>query len=243
VIISYSHLEAMSSKVASFIFEYLMNRSELFTHIAQSLSLISKPHPIRVAVDGVDAAGKTIFADELAGYLKNLNRDVIQASIDGFHRPRKERYEQGADSPEGYYYDSFDYDAIQKSLLIPLGPDGDLEFIKAVFNYRTDTPVQESRQTAHRDSILLFDGVFLLRPELIQYWDYTIFIRVDFEIVLKRVLIRDQNLFGTTEVTKERYLKRYIPGQKMYLQGVNPESRADIVIINDDPVNPVLKMS
>jgi uridine kinase len=41
------------------------------------------PHPTRVAIDGVDAAGKTTLDDELAEVLRERGRGVIRASIDG----------------------------------------------------------------------------------------------------------------------------------------------------------------
>jgi hypothetical protein len=47
---------------------------------------------VRVAIDGSAAAGKTMLADELAISLRGRGRDVIRASIEGFLRPRIERY-------------------------------------------------------------------------------------------------------------------------------------------------------
>jgi hypothetical protein len=41
---------------------------------------------VRVAIDGVDGVGKTTLADELVAPLQLLGRDVIRASIDGFHQ-------------------------------------------------------------------------------------------------------------------------------------------------------------
>lgn len=51
--------------------------------IASQMAAIARPHSVRVAIDGVDAAGKTTFADELAPRLTALGRPVIRASIDG----------------------------------------------------------------------------------------------------------------------------------------------------------------
>jgi uridine kinase len=84
-----------------------MARSDLLAYLVSSVEAIRLPHPIRVAVDGPDAAGKTVLADELGEALVARGRAVIRASVDGFHRPR-ERYRRGPDSPEGYYEDSFD---------------------------------------------------------------------------------------------------------------------------------------
>jgi len=49
------------------------------------------------------------LADVLAAPLARLGRPVIRASIDGFHNPGAIRYARGKFSPEGYYFDSFDY--------------------------------------------------------------------------------------------------------------------------------------
>jgi uridine kinase len=68
---------------------------------------------VRVAIDGVDAAGKTTLADELAVHLQAHGRQVVRGSIDGFLRPRVERYRRGSESPEGYYHDSFDHEAVR----------------------------------------------------------------------------------------------------------------------------------
>ena len=65
--------------------------------------------------------------------------------------------------PEGYFFDSFDYASMRRALLEPLGPNGDLAYRSAVFDYRTDAPVAAPVQQAVPDAILLFDGVFLLR--------------------------------------------------------------------------------
>lgn len=83
---------------------------------------------VRVAVDGIDGAGKTIFADELASHIKRLSRPVIRASVDSFHQPKAARYKKGTDSAVGFYEDSFDYVKLRTLLLDPLGPEGNRQF-------------------------------------------------------------------------------------------------------------------
>lgn len=55
---------------------------------------------VLVAVDGVDGAGKTVFADELADRLRAGGRPVIRIGINGFHQVRAVRLRRGRDSPE-----------------------------------------------------------------------------------------------------------------------------------------------
>jgi uridine kinase len=61
------------------------------------------PRPARIAVDGVTAAGKSTFADELAQLLAGTQR----VTIDDFHRP----------PPHEYYPDSFDFERFRAHLL------------------------------------------------------------------------------------------------------------------------------
>jgi uridine kinase len=200
--------------------------------VADAIAALRPGHPARVAVDGPDAAGKTTIADALATILGRRGRTVVRASVDGFHRPRAERYRRGRDSPEGYYGDSFDYCALRTALLDPLGPAGDRSYRTRAFDWRNDEPVEEPLRLAPEDAVLLVDGVFLLRPELAGLWDYRIFVRVPLEECLRRALIRDVPSPGDEDAVRARYERRYLPGQRLYFDAVRPWLVADAVIDN-----------
>ncbi len=217
-----------------------MPRQQVLDQLADRIAAIALPHPVRVAIDGIDAAGKTTLANELAAPIQARGRPVIRASMDGFHRPRGERYRRGKDSPEGYYYDSFDYPGLKLALLDPLGPGGNRVYFSAIFDFRSNVPVCIPEQKAPIDAVLLFDGVFLLRPELNGCWDYSIFVQANFEVAVARAIRRDASLFGAGTDIAARYWTRYVPGQRIYLQAVKPAECANIVIENDDPANPKL---
>jgi len=202
--------------------------------VADLILAVSCNHPTRVAIDGVDAAGKTIFADKLADQIKLSNRPVIRASIDGFHHPKSIRYRRGRCSPEGYYYDSFDYKQVASHLLKPLGPGGNCNYRSVAFDYRTDLLAATPSKHARADSVLLFDGIFLHRPELIDYWDFTVYLHVNFEISAERAVERDSEYLGGNENARLQYEQRYVPGQKLYLKACDPMRLADIVINNND---------
>lgn len=217
-----------------------MTRQDLLQHLADLLVSLGHSHPLRVAITGIDAAGKTTLADELASVVAQQGRPAIRASIDSFQQPRKLRYQRGPDSPEGYYKDGFDYATMQRVLLAPLGPQGDRRYQRAVFDISTDTrlPIHEEEAPAH--AILLVDGVFLLHPELESCWDYCIFVQVDFEVALQRAMERDYVRPGSREAARKRYLQRYFPAQHLYFQNVLPQKRADAIVENNDPACPHL---
>jgi uridine kinase len=221
--------------------EGLLRRDALLEELVGAVAGITLGHPLRVAVDGVGASGKSVLADELAARLEGMGRTVVRASIDGFHRPREHRYSRGSTSPEGYLDDSFDYDAVRSCLLVPLGPGGALEYRTAVFDFRSESKVAAETRTAPRDAVLLFDGVFLLREELRPYWDFGVFVDAGFDVTLARALVRDLSLFGSEQAVRERYESRYIPGERLYLERHRPREHADVVVRNDDPQDATLE--
>ncbi len=213
-------------------------RDKLLGRLAEAIESVTTAHPVRVAVDGPPAAGKTTLADELAVVLRNWGREVIRSSIEGFLLPRAQRYRRGEDSPEGCYRDSFDFDALHRVLLDPLGPDGDRRFQQAVYDRDTDTGQTPPSTTAAADAVLLFDGVFLLRPELIDRWDLRIFVSAAFEETLTRARIRDLAPLGSAARVEQRFRNRYLPSQQRYFDTVRPTDLADIVVYNDAPERP-----
>ena len=215
-------------------------RKKIINEIASIINQIDLPHPIKVAIDGSGASGKTTFANELVGPLEKLGRNVIRATIDGFHNPPEIRRKQGKLSPKGYLEDSYNYASLKKYLLEPLGPTGNLEYKESVYNFRINQPTNVKIEKAKPSSILIFEGIFLFNKHLFSYWDYKLFIDASFETTMQRAIIRDNELFGGKEKTIKLYKERYIPGQKMYLKKYNPIKQSDIVINNNNYKKPYL---
>jgi uridine kinase len=220
-----------------------VNRRDLLVQLGDLVLGLQRPHPVRVAIDGPDAAGKTTLADELADVIARRGRDVIRASVDGFHRPRSERHRRGVDSAVGYYEDAFDYPSLRACLLGPLGPDGDLRYRPAVFDFRTDTRLPGPDLVASADAVLVVDGVFLLRADLRDDWDLGIFVSVEVDEIIRRAVRRDAELFGSPADVERRYRTRYLPGQELYLSTARPSHAAHAVIDNNDPARPSLRLN
>ncbi|MFI7129315.1 cytidylate kinase family protein [Nonomuraea sp. NPDC050153] len=216
-------------------------RGELISRLAEAIRSVTTTHPLRVAIDGPPAAGKTTLADELAVVLRAQDREVIRATIDDFLFPRAHRYRRGQYSAEGCYFDAHDHAALCRVLLDPLGPGGDRRFQQAFYDRETDTPSSPPATTASADAVLLFDGVFLLRPELIDRWDLRIFVSVPFEQTVDRARDRGAALAGSTADTAEierSWRHRYIPSQQLYFATARPIDHADIIVHNDQLQRP-----
>ncbi len=217
-------------------------RERAILDLARFLVAVERPHPLRVAIDGRTAAGKTTLADALVAPIERLGRPAIRIEIDDFHRPRAERRGRRELPPwRRYYLDSYDHPAIRAALL-PLGPGGDRRYRSALFDSYHDVPFDEPLRLAPPGAVVLVDGVFLCRPELDDLWDIRIFVEIDVGDTLRRGPIRDLAWRGgTVEEAARSYHTTYIPGEDHYLAVVRPADRADVVVDNRDPAAPQLR--
>lgn len=216
-----------------------MQREFLLERLAQEICILKARGPLLVGIDGVDGAGKTTLANELVPLVEAKGRKIVRASIDGFHNPREKRVEKGVLSPDGYFTDSFDYDFLVSNFIKPLKAVTKLRRLRsAKYDWKTGSDVEDKWIDVDQETIVLFEGVFLFRSELQEYWDYVIYLQIDPETSLQRGLVRDSHLLGGVDSTREKYMKRYIPGQGIYHAKHQPASKASIVVKNDDPYSP-----
>ena len=87
---------------------------------------------------------------------------------------------------------------------------------------------------------MIFDGVLLLRPDLVDVWDFSVFLSVGIDEILRRVRLRDAELFGSSDAAERRYWTRYLAGQQLYVATAHPERTADVALRYDDPVQPIV---
>ncbi|MFY1668421.1 uridine kinase [Plantactinospora sp. WMMB334] len=184
----------------------------------------------RVGIDGPDGSGKSTFADELATELRASGRSVVRISLDSFHNPRAVRYQQGRESPEGFWRHAFDYPRFRADVLDPLGPGGTRLYRKAALDLATDTPLDPEPLVAPPAAVLVVDGLFLHRDELVTAWDLTVFLDVPFAETARRMAARD----GTPPDPEHPGVRRYTDAQRIYFDVCHPQHRADVHIDNRD---------
>lgn len=191
-----------------------------------------------LAVDGIDGAGKTILADGLGEVFAEDGTAVFRASIDGFHRPRAERYARGRTSPEGFYRDSYDYATFRRVLLDPFRQGGQTAsatgFQLAVWDVVRDAPVEARWVSGPEDAVLIVDGIFLNRPELKGAWDWSVWLDVPVDVAYARMALRD----GSDPDPSAPGNRRYREGQELYLREASPRTQASAILDNTDPERP-----
>lgn len=200
------------------------------TEVAAAILELPADRVRRVTVDGVVGAGKTRFADDLGAELTSRGASVIRASAEGFLNPPKTRHRRGKHSPEGFYYDSFDYGRMVRLLLDPLGPDGSGVYVRKVYDLQREREAKSLPEIARPDAVLVMDGVFTLRRELVMFWDYSVWLEVPLSVGVARRARGD----GRDPDPRTPQNRRYLDGQRLYLEECKPRERASIVIDNAD---------
>jgi uridine kinase len=219
-----------------------MRREDLLSYLSKEiLDRKNENRPLRVAIDGRGAAGKTVLANELASSIRvrKPGMEILRPSVDGFHHSRERRYRQGEYSPTGYYEDAYDYQTLIDNLLAPLSRTTFPVLCRQVSReVRTDIADIAAPTSVSANCVLLFDGLFLFRRQLDSYWDLRILLDVDADMSISRALIRDYGVSGPADVVKRKYELRYEPAWQIYVREEHPELKADLIVDNRDIFDP-----
>lgn len=153
------------------------------------LSARVPPGRALVAIDGADGSGKTTLATALAARISS--RPVLVIHVDDFLNPTPIRHAKGRDSPEGFWLDTYNYAALEDYVLEPLAADGNGRYRAASFDPATDSFARPPSAPAPEDALVIVEGMFLHRDELVHRWDLSFFLDVPFTETARRMAERD----------------------------------------------------
>ena len=204
----------------------MSDRGDLLATVAVLLPYPSTDDCVLVGVDGLDGAGKTTFADDLAQQVQRDGRPTIRVSVDDFHHVREIRHRRGRASAAGFLLDSFDYPRLVSDVLEPLGPSGSRRYSPLAHDLAADRVLEPVWHDAPPGAVVLVDGLFLHRAGLRERWHVSVFLDVPAGERERRMLARDGDL-GPRE--------RYLAAGRLYLRDSDPARRATLLIDNSAP--------
>lgn len=183
-----------------------------------------------IGIDGEDGSGKTMFARNLARQAARSGRPTVIVHLDDFLNPSAVRHARGRSSPDGFWLDTYNYDAFRSGVLAPLMPGGNGRYRARSYDPRVDRTVLSSPMPSPQDALIIVEGMFLHRDGLAQVWDLSVFLDVPFTETVRRMAERD----GSSADPTDRSLNRYIAGQQIYFSHAKPWDRATVVVDNTD---------
>lgn len=196
----------------------------IFSKIAQDI--YARETPITLGISGVDTAGKTTFANNLAQYLRHRGRHVQLVHVDDFLNPSSIR--RADDTAQGYLRNAFNLEKLAEVLTDLHNCDS---VTMPLLDFRTDSKHGYTFE-ARENSVIIVEGVLLYRPPIDAMLDYKIYLDISFDEVLRRAQIRDVPQFGPAFL--ERYKQKYIPAQQLYMEQYHPKENCQLLIDNRD---------
>lgn len=171
------------------------------------LATIRSAHPdkelIIVGVDGPTGAGRTQLCEEM----KRRDSDVTVISAADFRKPLDRTMLAGLSSSE-VFEEVFDWQRLRGEVLEPLSKG------KMAVYRRGAGPAGSGEWTrVEPRGIVLFEGVYTLRPELYPFYDYTVFVKPALE--------------------SETESERGVDPEAWYQDAYHPASMADTLLEGD----------
>jgi hypothetical protein len=199
---------------------------ERLTELLADLIAARDPgHPLRVAIDGADAARPGELADSLTDLLRLRGRTAIRVSARYFRRPASVRLEYGHQDADAFYTDWLDTAALRREVLDRLGPHGDHRYLPTLWDPETDRATRAAYERAGGNAVLLLDGPLLLGQGL--PFDLTVHMRLSNPALARRT--------GGADTWT-------LPAFERYAGEVHPEESADVVVRADDPRHPAVQL-
>jgi hypothetical protein len=188
-------------------------------------------HPLRVGVDGPDAAHPGRLADTLIDPIRARGRTALRVSTRWFWRPASVRLEYGHEDAESYYSGWLDTAALTREVLDRLGPAGPpagdgYSYLPTLWDPDTDRATRAAYRPAPANAVLLLDGPLLLGQGL--PLDLTVHMRLSTAALRRR-----------TETGRQWTL----PALERYEREVDPGALADVVIRADDANHPAVQLA
>jgi uridine kinase len=210
-------------------------------------AILARKQPGRsllVYVSGVDAAGKTLVTTQLAGLLDRAFQRTAVVNVDDFHQEKRLRYASDLDPADQYYFRSYDLPRLVEEILVPIRETGVLDKTLRILDLATDTYSIEQRYVSDPESVVFLEGVFLLRPELVEFGDLFIEVDAPLGVAFERAGNREKGK-PDAAATLEKYASKYFAAQVRYRRAFEPVRRAQIVIDNsgEAPVTAALRAS
>ena len=189
--------------------------------------------PLLVAISGVDGSGKSRLAQRLADLLEQDGRRVALIGIDPWQNPQTVRF-SATDPGTHFYRHAIRFEELFTRVIDPLITERALHLETS--GIRTDRDAWEPLVYRHRDvEIVLIEGIFLFRRDLVRRYDLRIWVECSLETALRRALARNVEN-RPLDALRADYAQIYHAAQRVHLALDNPRAAADLLVDNETDV-------
>lgn len=179
------------------------------THIIQRL--LAQQEVVVVAISGHGGSGKSTLAERLARQFDVAENQIVQ--IDDLHA---KNYMQAKS-----LFEHHDWATIM-DILKNVRTSKHLKYLKH------DDKEVESLVDVPRPRLVLLEGIRLIRPEVLQYVDVSVWIDCPLDVATKRAVDRNRQQ-GDSEAEIALWDSKWVPESKLYFEQIAPHRLASFV--------------
>lgn len=186
-----------------------------FGEVARKIGGLPGKHRQKiVAIDGGGGAGKTTFAERLQKEIP----DSFIVEIDDFYKPPQLRVPV---APGEIINPNMDWDRFVALVLEAAASNREISY--QLYDKDAGTLSGEVKRAPPTATIIL-EGVWSLRQEFLDFYDYRIWLEAEPEVRLERGLSRDG------EAMRQVWEQEWIPIDEHYRETQKPHLKADLVV-------------
>ena len=165
-----------------------------------------------IGIDGPSGAGKSTISKHLKEHY-----DCLVFHTDDYFLPRERKTEKRLLEPGG----NLDYERMEKEIFEHLQDP----FIPSN-NFNCQTNQLEEREAFKKKSIIVIEGVYSLHPRFQKYYDLKVYVDIDRDTQLKRILER------SGEKMLLKFKEEWIPLEDKYFKVLNIKDSVNLFIKN-----------
>jgi uridine kinase len=186
-------------------------KKKKFDEIIEEINNLAKLNDIvLIAIDGKSCSGKTSLAHQISMII-----DCNIIHIDDYFLPRSQ-----VDEKSNEHAKNIDFKRLKNEVIIPINNKDN--FIKQP--YLCDVQELGNKEMLTLKKVNIVEGAYSMHPELIEIYQYKIFLNISSLKQKYRVLKR--NGFKKYKV----FLNKWIPNENRYILELDIIKKADVVI-------------
>lgn len=182
-----------------------------------------------IAFSGIEGSGKRALTEKIATALRldALNVAVIHA--DDWEASKEIRFNI-MNSPEEYYLNAYRFDEMFEQLILPLKLFGS---IKTSVNLDAAESPRHIDYNFEKIDIILIEGVYLLQAAFLDLYDYSCWIKSDFDAAFKS-LHEQVNIEESQEALVNLFELLIKPAAQYHLYADDPIGHSKSIYIEED---------
>lgn len=185
--------------------------------------------PKIIAISGIEGSGKRALADVVAEKLRTDGLNVAIIHTDDWEACDSVRFNV-MNSPQEYYLNAYRLDDMVEELLLPLKLFGSVKTSATLENVMEPRTVYYDLE--HID-IILIEGVYLLQSAYLDLYDYSIWVKSDFDAAFAR-LSGQMNIEQSQEALVNLFEGLIKPAAQYHIYTDDPQGNAQSVYIEEE---------